>query len=67
PTKVNLASLGNVVPHLHWHVMARYDWDSRFPAPIWAPAQRVAPSAPMVALQSALKACDDAIARGVFA
>jgi diadenosine tetraphosphate (Ap4A) HIT family hydrolase len=67
PTKVNLASLGNVVPHLHWHVMARYDWDSRFPAPIWAPAQRVAPSAPMMALQSALKACDDAIAHGVFA
>jgi diadenosine tetraphosphate (Ap4A) HIT family hydrolase len=24
PTKVNLASLGNVVPHLHWHVIARF-------------------------------------------
>jgi diadenosine tetraphosphate (Ap4A) HIT family hydrolase len=40
PTKVNLASLGNVVPHLHWHVIARFDGDSHFPAPIWAPAQR---------------------------
>ena len=40
PTKVNLASLGNVVPHLHWHVIARYDWDARWPAPIWAPKQR---------------------------
>lgn len=71
PTKVNLASLGNVVPHLHWHVIARFDWDSRFPAPIWAPAQRVAPSAQLplglTALQSALAACDDALARGVFA
>lgn len=40
PTKVNLASLGNVVPHLHWHVIARFDGDSHFPAPVWAPAQR---------------------------
>lgn len=40
PTKVNLATLGNVVPHLHWHVIARFDWDSHFPAPIWAAAQR---------------------------
>lgn len=42
PTKVNLASLGNVVPHLHWHVIARFEGDSHFPAPIWAPAQREA-------------------------
>jgi diadenosine tetraphosphate (Ap4A) HIT family hydrolase len=40
PTKVNLASLGNVVPHLHWHVIARYDWDARWPAPVWAPKVR---------------------------
>lgn len=42
PTKVNIASLGNVVPHLHWHVIARFADDSHFPAPIWAPAQRQA-------------------------
>ena len=40
PTKVNLAALGNMVPHLHWHVVARFAWDSHFPAPIWAPPQR---------------------------
>ena len=40
PTKVNLASLGNVVPHLHWHVIARFEGDSHFPAPVWAAAQR---------------------------
>src|SRR6218665_1191191 len=28
PTKINLASFGNVVPHLHWHVVARFDWDT---------------------------------------
>ena len=45
PTKINLASLGNVVPHLHWHVIARFDWDSHFPAPVWAaPAREVAPA-----------------------
>ena len=36
PTKINLASLGNVVPHLHWHVIARFENDANFPAPIWA-------------------------------
>ena len=40
PDKINLATLGNVVPHLHWHVIARYDWDSHFPSPVWAAAQR---------------------------
>ena len=42
PTKINLATLGNMVPHLHWHVIARFDWDSRFPAPVWAEPERAA-------------------------
>ena len=36
PDKINLASLGNVVPHLHWHVIPRFVDDCNFPAPIWA-------------------------------
>ena len=40
PDKVNLASLGNQVPHLHWHVIARFADDSRFPDPVWAAARR---------------------------
>lgn len=36
PEKINLASLGNMVPHLHWHVIPRYADDSHFPNPIWA-------------------------------
>lgn len=40
PAKINLASLGNMVPHLHWHVIARDHADSRWPAPVWAAAQR---------------------------
>ena len=35
PEKVNLASLGNVVPHLHWHVIPRFADDSHYPQPIW--------------------------------
>jgi diadenosine tetraphosphate (Ap4A) HIT family hydrolase len=40
PDKVNLASLGNVVAHLHWHVIPRFSDDSRFPQPIWSPRTR---------------------------
>lgn len=36
PHKINLASLGNMVPHLHWHVIPRYLDDAHFPNPIWA-------------------------------
>jgi len=40
PDKINLASLGNVTPHLHWHVIARYKDDAHFPQPIWGSRQR---------------------------
>lgn len=35
PDKINLASLGNVTPHLHWHIIPRYFKDKHFPNPIW--------------------------------
>ena len=35
PDKINLASLGNVVPHLHWHIIPRYTNDRHYPNPIW--------------------------------
>lgn len=40
PHKINLASLGNVTPHLHWHVIPRYRDDRHFPRPIWGTATR---------------------------
>ena len=40
PSKINLAALGNMVPHLHWHVVARFDWDSHFPQAVWGARQR---------------------------
>ena len=45
PDKVNLASLGNMVPHLHWHVIPRYRDDAHFPQPIWASSDKVSKSA----------------------
>lgn len=40
PHKINLASLGNAVPHVHWHVIARHADDRHFPDAIWATARR---------------------------
>jgi diadenosine tetraphosphate (Ap4A) HIT family hydrolase len=42
PDKINLASLGNVVPHLHWHVIPRWTDDVNFPDTIWAAPRRAA-------------------------
>jgi len=35
PDKINLASLGNQVPHLHWHVIPRFKDDPHWPFAIW--------------------------------
>lgn len=40
PDKINLASLGNMVAHLHWHVIPRFVDDPHFPQPIWGLRQR---------------------------
>lgn len=63
PTKINLATLGNVVPHVHWHVVARFDWDSHFPSPLWAQALRPAPTAPLAALRERLPALETELQR----
>jgi diadenosine tetraphosphate (Ap4A) HIT family hydrolase len=62
PAKINLAALGNMVPHLHWHLIARFEGDSHFPAPIWAPAQREPAPHVLAALTSKLPALDHALA-----
>jgi diadenosine tetraphosphate (Ap4A) HIT family hydrolase len=36
PAKINLASLGNMVPHLHWHVIPRFADDPHFPNAVWS-------------------------------
>lgn len=42
PKKVNIAMFGNYLPHLHIHVMARFEEDSYFPEPMWGKKQREA-------------------------
>lgn len=40
PEKINIASFGNMLPHVHWHIMARFKQDSYFPEPMWGAVQR---------------------------
>src|SRR5450830_469095 len=40
PHKINLASLGNMTPHVHWHVIPRDPDDAHFPSPVWAESRR---------------------------
>lgn len=65
PTKINLAALGNMVPHLHWHVIARFDWDSHFPQPIWGQRQRELEPPALARLAVAPSALDAAVARAL--
>lgn len=36
PDKMNIASLGNKTPHVHWHIIPRFGDDQHFPEAIWA-------------------------------
>jgi len=56
PDKINLASLGNVVPHLHWHVIPRFTDDPHFPNPVWGAKQRSTPHAAPPDLDALLRA-----------
>ncbi|MHB1186303.1 HIT family protein [Thiobacillus sp.] len=56
PDKVNLASLGNVVPHLHWHVIPRFANDPHFPNPVWGEKKRDTPRAAPADLDAQLAA-----------
>ena len=40
PTKIKLGVMGDVVPHLRWQVIARFDWSGHFPGSVWAAPQR---------------------------
>jgi diadenosine tetraphosphate (Ap4A) HIT family hydrolase len=63
PDKINLASLGNMTPHLHWHVIPRFGDDAHFPSPVWAAAQRQPDAGVLAARASNLAALRAALAR----
>ena len=62
PDKINLASLGNAVPHLHWHVVGRWRGDTRFPGSPWTQPSREAAAGPGPSAQS-LAAFERALGR----
>lgn len=68
PDKVNLASLGNVTPHVHWHVIPRWRDDRHFPGPVWAPArhQDPVPAARLAAARRMVEALPAALAAAGF-
>jgi diadenosine tetraphosphate (Ap4A) HIT family hydrolase len=39
PDHMNYAVLGNVVPHLHWHLIPRYRTETRWGMPVWTTAR----------------------------
>ncbi len=63
PDKINLASLGNVVPHLHWHVIPRFSDDPHFPNPVWGARQRDMPHAAPADLDAQLTAALHSLSR----
>ena len=65
PDKINLAALGNMVPHLHWHVIARHAWDSHFPAPVWAAPQRAGDAEREAQVRAALPQAEAAMRAGL--
>ncbi|OWY27734.1 HIT family protein [Herbaspirillum robiniae] len=63
PEKVNLATLGNMTPHVHWHVIPRYLDDRHFPSPVWAAPRREADAASLEARRARLPQLREAIGR----
>lgn len=64
PDKVNLASFGNMVPHLHWHVIPRYRDDRHFPESVWGAPQRPGVAHPAAEPVALARAIDDALNQG---
>ncbi len=62
PEKVNLASFGNMTPHLHWHVIPRFLDDAHFPDPTWALVRRSTPPSVLTARAALLAQLGAAIA-----
>lgn len=63
PEKINLASLGNLVPHLHWHLIPRFADDAHFPHPVWAAAIRQTAEHVLAQRRALLPALRAALAR----
>lgn len=65
PLKINLASLGNLTPHLHWHVIARFADDLHFPQPVWGTPQRTPDETELAERREAVNRLREMIAESV--
>lgn len=63
PEKVNLATLGNMTPHVHWHVIPRFTDDRHFPSPVWAEPRRAADEGSLAARRALLPQLREAVRR----
>ena len=65
PDKLNVAQLGNMVPQLHVHIVARHTGDDAWPKPVWGIGERVSyPAEALASRKAALLAELDSAARG---
>lgn len=67
PDKINLACLGNMTPHLHWHVIPRYADDPHFPDAVWAETRRAGVHSNLLRRRAQLPALQQALARRLAA
>lgn len=65
PYKINVASLGNLTPHLHWHLIPRFQDDAHFPQPIWGTRQRNTPPEVLATRHQLAQALGPAIERAL--
>ncbi|MDF3035714.1 MAG: hypothetical protein K0S28_988 [Paucimonas sp.] len=65
PKKINLASFGTLVPHLHWHIIPRYEGDVHYPDPIWAKPKRMVTDETLDERRSNLPALKEALMQSV--
>ncbi len=63
PLKINVASLGNLTPHLHWHLIARHETDAHFPQPVWGTQQRSPTPATLASTIALLPQLREAVVR----
>ena len=60
PDKINLASFGNMVPHVHWHIIPRWTDDRHFPESVWGKvSSEQLQNRPQVADESLKRALED--------
>ena len=61
PDKINWAQFGNMVPHLHWHLIPRFPDDAAFPDSYWSPRRRETDPKVLAEREQAARRCAELI------